>query len=80
MPTPKYRLFEGPGHAWLEVPVSEVVPDMHITAYSWTVNDKYYLEEDVDMWRFLRVKYGEDFTGTDLDRIITTVYRNAPGY
>jgi len=63
MPTATYRLFEGPGHAWLEVPTSEVTADMHITAYSWTVGDKYYLEEDVDMWRFLRVKYGKDFHG-----------------
>lgn len=32
MPTARYRLFEGPGHAWLEVPVSEVTPDTDGTA------------------------------------------------
>jgi len=80
MPTPTYRLFEGPGHAWLEVPVSEVTANMNITRYSWTVGDRYYLEEDVDMWRFLHAKYGKNFTGTDLDRIVKRVYRNAPGY
>lgn len=79
MPTATYRLFEGPGHGWLEVPVSEVTPDMHITRYSWIVGDKYYLEEDVDMWRFLTAKYGRNFTGADLRRIITMVYQDAPG-
>ena len=53
----KYRFFEDSGHGWLEVPRAEVeVSSATITPYSYynPSTDMAYLEEDCDMWNFLR--------------------------
>ena len=53
----KYRFFEDSGHGWLEVPRAEVeVSGATITPYSYynPSTDMAYLEEDCDMWNFLR--------------------------
>ncbi len=53
----KYRVFEDPGHAWLEVPRAEVeVSGASITPYSYynPATGMAYLEEDCDMWSFLQ--------------------------
>jgi hypothetical protein len=76
----RYRFFEGPGHAWLEIPADEVTRDMGISRYSWQHGSMYYLEEDVDVMRFLRAKYGPHFTWRDLQANCETVNANAPGY
>ncbi len=53
----KYRFFEDGSHGWLEVPRTEVeASGADISSYSYyhPGADKVYLEEDVDMWNFLR--------------------------
>jgi hypothetical protein len=48
-----------PGHAWLEVPLQEIV-DLglkdKITPYSYAAGDKAYLEEDLDAGTFLEMR------------------------
>lgn len=71
----KYRFFEDPGHGWLEVPRAEVESSgASVTPYSY-YNPKTtmtYLEEDCDMWDFLRA------SGQDRTSIGATVYSSLP--
>ncbi len=55
----KYRLINDPGHAWLEVPLSEIrrlgIWDK-ISTYSYMYEGHGYLEEDCDMGVFMNEK------------------------
>lgn len=55
----KYRLINDPGHAWLEVPLSEIkrldIQDK-ISTYSYKHKGFGYLEEDCDMGVFMNEK------------------------
>ncbi len=71
----KYRFFEDAGHGWLEVPRAEVAASgAGITPYSYydSETDMVYLEEDGDMWSFLRA------VGKDDSHISSTVYGLLP--
>ena len=53
----KLRYIQDPSHGWLEVPrgLLQVLGIEHtITSYSYQHNDKVYLEEDLDMIKFIR--------------------------
>ncbi len=64
-----YVFFNDAGHAWLRVPIAELVGLSiadQITTCSY-INGKYaYLEEDVDAGIFLRARFGPDITGKKL--------------
>lgn len=51
-----YTLFSDPGHAWMKVPLSEVLRlwlKYEISGYSYIRGNFLYLEEDCDMPRFI---------------------------
>jgi len=53
----KLRYIQDPAHGWLEVPrgLLQVLGIEHaITSYSYQHNDKVYLEEDLDMIKFIK--------------------------
>jgi len=53
----KLRYIQDPGHGWLEVPrglLQVLGIDNTITSYSYQHNDQVYLEEDLDMMKFIR--------------------------
>lgn len=57
----KYRLLEDPGHAWLEVPVTElerlgIAGDISSFSYLSSDGKTAYLEEDCDLSTFCRAK------------------------
>ena len=64
------------GHGWLEVTYKEIeslgIAD-RISCFSYRKGNKVYLEEDCDMDRFFRAKYGEDY---QKDRAIQEMLRN----
>ena len=63
--TKSYKFHSDPGHGWLQVPRSEIgklgIED-EISSYSYQCRDSVYLEEDCDLYRFVKAyerKYGE---------------------
>jgi len=53
----KLRYIQDPAHGWLEVPrgLLQVLGIEHtITSYSYQKGDRVYLEEDLDMIKFVR--------------------------
>ena len=71
-----YDFYHDPGHAWLKVPVSELkllgLQDI-ITGYSYRLGDFAYLEEDVDMPKFL--EFRKKFLWV-FDKKEITIFRN----
>lgn len=67
-----YTFHADPGHAWLEVPMTEILAlgiDDQISRYSYRKGDTAYLEEDCDASVFLRAKEarGEAFKLNDIN-------------
>ena len=57
----RYAFIEDPGHAWLKVPLGELVQlNVHekISSYSFMDRQFAYLEEDVDAGIFIRARAG----------------------
>jgi len=57
----KYRKIDDPGHGWLEVPLKEVLDsgaDISYFSYFNGGNNMVYLEEDLDMFNFLKASKG----------------------
>jgi hypothetical protein len=53
----KYRFIADPGHAWLEVDMSEAIAlGVKPSAYSYKHNGMWYLEEDCDAPLFVAAK------------------------
>jgi len=53
----KLRYIQDPAHGWLEVPrglLQVLGIDNTITSYSYQKGDRVYLEEDLDMMKFIR--------------------------
>ena len=67
-----YIFFNDAGHAWLRVPIAELIGLSiadQISACSY-INGKYaYLEEDCDAGVFLRARFGQDITGKKLQEM-----------
>lgn len=58
-----YRLLEDPGHAWLEVPIAELISlgiDEKVSSYSYLSGRHAYLEEDCDMPLYVAAKLGRN--------------------
>ena len=57
----QYEFIEDPGHAWLKVPIAEIIHlkiAEKISTYSYRDADHAYLEEDVDLGIFLHARIG----------------------
>ena len=57
----RYELIDGPGHAWLKVPIQEIVQlalEEKISTYSYMDTQFVYLEEDLDLSVFIRARAG----------------------
>ena len=57
METKHYNLYEDPGHSWLKVPVNTVIESGvfdKITQYSPRRGGYLYLEEDCDIYPFVK--------------------------
>lgn len=73
----RWRFFEDPCHGWLEVHKDEIVKarvKTKITGCSYINGDYVYLEEDVDVFTFLKaIKYPfeETYYRDDCEMIIT---------
>lgn len=50
-----YKMIEDPGHAWLRVPLAEIV-GMTFSKYSYADGEYAYLEEDCDAPKFMDAK------------------------
>lgn len=77
-----YRLFEDPGHAWLEVPRAEVVASgAKISGYSYCdpLTDMAYLEEDSDAPAFLAA-VGLDWRTLPFEMVYSSMPRQLPAY
>lgn len=79
-----YTFHTDPGHAWLQVPLAELVRlgiERHITRYSFIDGEFAYLEEDCDYatWATAKAARGEAYTWVDVHADPTPV-RNYPRY
>jgi hypothetical protein len=80
--TRRYRLFTDPGHGWLEVSRAEVVASgATISAYSYydPTTDMAYLEEDRDVWAFLKA-LGRDWASLPVLEVASSMPRRLPPY
>jgi hypothetical protein len=71
---------EDPGHAWLQVPLAEVKRSKaKISAYSYKKGDLAFLEEDCDVFTFLKAISPNDDQAIKLSRSVPRVYEeNTP--
>lgn len=72
----KYVIYTDPGHAWLRVPLSEVIKlqekGLQISSFSYR-NSKYaFLEEDCDMPRYFK------FIGENAPEYQEIYHENSP--
>lgn len=74
-----YTLHSDPGHAWLEVTLKEIfelgIADK-ITEYSYMSSSKVYLEEDCDLFTFMKAKGVAKFD--ELDAKVSRCKRESP--
>jgi hypothetical protein len=78
----RYRFFTDPGHGWLEVPRPEVVASgANISAYSYydPVTDMAYLEEDGDVWAWLKAT-GRDWSSLSVMEVDSSMPRRLAVY
>ncbi len=77
-----FRLFEDPGHAWLQVPRAEVVASgAKISKYSYydPQTGMAYLEEDCDAPAFLAA-LGLDWRSVRMETVYSSMPRQLPAY